>query len=469
MRGEEIIKVVIERVKAELNKSKEVLEADLTPEQAERVGSVLTQATSAAWVAGFQTYLEAHDTRQPTMEVDGEVYRWKMVSPKEFLTPGGPMVLERSLYQPDSGGECYVPLDTAWGMVGQFATPEVREAVLFAVAQLTPREVEALLEKCAPFHPSAAAVHTIAQEMGQWLEDHAELPEQVRAEEEMPEGTRVLVASLDGVNVLLAEPGTKRGRPAERPQDGRQPRESPTCYKNAMVGSVSWYGDVPEGEVCPERLVSRYVARMPEDRAKTFKAEFERELADAEAKLDQPAKKVLLCDGARGLWTYADSNSRYDDYEKLVDFYHASEHLSKAAEALFGKGSERGTRWYEKYRRRLQHKRHAITGLLRSMDYYSQQGRLSAHRREALATERTFFENNQKRMDYRRFRLRGWPIGSGPVEAAAKTLVKVRMCRSGMRWSRSGGQHVLSLRTYLKSDRWDAMWHCYKTLSQTAA
>jgi hypothetical protein len=39
MRGEEIIKVVIERVKAELNKSKEVLEAELTPEQAERVGS----------------------------------------------------------------------------------------------------------------------------------------------------------------------------------------------------------------------------------------------------------------------------------------------------------------------------------------------------------------------------------------------------------------------------------------------
>jgi len=469
MRGEEIIKVVIERVKAELNKSKEVLEAELTPEQAERVGSVLTQATSAAWVAGYQTYLEAHDTHEPTIEVEGEVYRWKMASPKEFLTPGGPMVLERSLYQPDSGGECYVPLDVAWGMVGQFATVEVREAVLFAVAQLTPREVEALLEKCAAFHPSAAAIHTLTQEMGQWLEEHEELPGEIRAEEEVPEGTRVLVASLDGVNVLLAEPGLKRGRPAERPQGREEVEESPTCYKNAMVGSVSWYGEVLEGEVCPERLASRYVARMPEDRAKTFKAEFERELADTEAKLDQPTKKLLLCDGARGLWKYADSNSRYDDYEKLVDFYHASEHLSKAAEALFGKGSEKGTRWYEKYRRRLQRKRHAVTGLLRSMNYYSQQKGLSSCRREALATERTFFENNQDRMDYRRFRLRGWPIGSGPVEAAAKTLVKARMCRSGMRWSRPGGQHILTLRTYLKSDRWEAMWQRYKSLSQTAA
>ena len=468
MRAEEIIEVVVERVKAELSKSKKVLESELTPEQAGHVGTALTQAMTAAWVAGYQTYLEAHDTTEPTIVVEGEVYRWKMVSPKEFLTAGGAMVLGRSLYQTDAGGKCYVPLDVAWGMVEQFATVEVREAVLFAVAQLTPREVEALLKKCAPFHPSAAVIHTMTQEMGQWVEAYPELPTKIRREEDRPEGTRVLVASLDGVNVLLAEPGLKRGRPAERPQGQEEVEESPTCYKNAMVGSVSWYGEVPEGEVCPDRLASRYVARMPEERAKTFKAEFERELADAEAKLDQPTKKLLLCDGARGLWKYADSNSRYDDYEKLVDFYHASEHLSKAAEMLFGKGSERGTRWYEKYRRRLQRKRHAVTGLLRSMDYYSQQGGLSSCRREALATERTFFENNQDRMDYRRFRLRGWPIGSGPVEAAAKTLVKVRMCRSGMRWSRQGGQHVLSLRTYLKSDRWDVMWQCYKTLSQTA-
>ena len=294
MRGEEIIRAVVERVKAELNRSSDVLEGELTPQQAERVAAVLTQATSAAWVAGYQAYLEAHDTSQPTIEVEGEVYRWKMVSAKQFLTPGGPMILGRSLYQADSGGKCYVPLDTAWGMVAQFATVEVRGAVLFATAQLTPREVEVLLEKCAPFHPSAAAIHVMVQEMGQWLEEHPQLPEEIRAKEDVPEGTRVLVASLDGVNVLLSEPGAKRGRPAERPQKEEEPEESPTCYKNAMVGSVSWYGDVPDGEVCPERLTSRYVARMPEAGAKTFKAQFERELADAETRLDRRVKKLLL-------------------------------------------------------------------------------------------------------------------------------------------------------------------------------
>src|SRR4030065_2692643 len=100
----------------------------MTPDRAERVAGVLTQATSAAWVAGYQAYLEAHDTSQPTIEVAGEVYRWKMVSPKEVLTPGGPRVWGRNLYQTDSGGKCYIPLDVAWGVVGQLATVEVRDA-----------------------------------------------------------------------------------------------------------------------------------------------------------------------------------------------------------------------------------------------------------------------------------------------------------------------------------------------------
>jgi hypothetical protein len=33
----------------------------------------------------------------------------------------------------------------------------------------------------------------------------------------------------------------------------------------------------------------------------------------------------------------------------MLDFYHATEHLSKAAKALFGKKSVPGRRWYDKY------------------------------------------------------------------------------------------------------------------------
>ena len=457
-----IFEVVAGRVKAELSKSAEVFDGELTPEAAQRVVSVLNKAMSAAWVEAFRSYLESHDPKRDTIEMEGEIYRWKMSSPKEFLTPGGPMLLPRNLYQPDRGGECCVPLDIAWGMVGQFATMEVREAVLFGVAQLTPREVEELLKKCAWFHPSASAIHTMTQEMGRWLEEHEELPREVRAEESVPAETRVLVGSLDGVNVLLAEPGPKPGRPTEAVRSEGQVAESPTCYKNAMVGCLSYYGEVPRGESCPERLQGRYVARMPEEGSPTFRAQWEAEWDASVAKLAPGVIKVMLCDAARHLWDYLDADSRYDDCEKLVDFWHTTDHLSKASEALFGKGSAEGKRWQEKHRHRLKHFSGAVESLLRSMDYYASTRKLSANRREKLTGERNFFRNNQHRMDYPSFLARGLPVGSGPVEAACKTLVKTRMCRSGMRWSRTRGQYVLTLRTYLKSGRWDAMWCRYK-------
>jgi len=65
-------------------------------------------------------------------------------------------------------------------------------------------------------------------------------------------------------------------------------------------------------------------------------------------------------------------------------------------------------------------------------------------------------------MCYADFKALGLPIGSGNVESAAKNIVQARLKRSGMRWSRDGGQHVLDLRTYLKSGRWSSMWRVLK-------
>ena len=52
-------------------------------------------------------------------------------------------------------------------------------------------------------------------------------------------------------------------------------------------------------------------------------------------------------------------------------------------------------------------------------------------------------------MRYAHFIAFGFPVGGEPVEAAAKKIVQARLKRSGMRWSRDGGQHVLDLRAFL--------------------
>ena len=58
------------------------------------------------------------------------------------------------------------------------------------------------------------------------------------------------------------------------------------------------------------------------------------------------------------------------------------------------------------------------------------------------------------------YRAQGWQIGSGPVEAACKTVIGQRMKGSGMRWGHEGADAVCHLRALLLSEKgqWDAFW-----------
>ena len=458
-----IIEAASEEFKQKLSQQCQGLDLErLTPDLAEQLSGSLKQALSAAGVAGFRTFLQGYEQEAATLEVGGSWYRWKLASPKRFLTPFGPMVLERNLYQSDYGGLTYVPLDRQWGMEGEFATVEVRESVLFSCALVTPEETVQLLAKSALFHPSATAIQHLLAETGVWLECEGEdLNAAIRQAEAIPPQTQTLVASMDGVHVRLDEEGVKQGRPVERPGQSTDP-ETPTCFKRAMVGSLSLYGAPPEEQTTPERLAVRYVAQMPEEKALTLKARFEAEIRHLEASLPPAVNKVLLCDGECSLWTYAEETPLFADYLMLVDFYHSCEHLADAAQALWGAGSPQANQWYEDYRHQLLHQEQGAHAVLRSIDYYRRTRRLSPTRRAAVDTQRTFFQRNKERMNYAAFRRQGLPIGSGPVEAACKTLVKTRLCRSGMRWSWPGGQRLLQLRTYVKSERWDAFWKQYK-------
>ena len=438
----------------------------LTPELAEEMTRGIKQAISLAGVAMYRTFLLGYEVHASEIEVDGETYRFKFPSKKRYMTYFGEMELERNVFQNKDDIKTCIPLDAAWGMEGEFMTPEVKEAVAFSSGLVTPEETATLLDKCALFHPHPTAIKHANRELGEFIEGHRDvLDERIRSEERLPDDTKVFALSIDGANVLLREKGPRRGRPAERPR-AEESQEKTTAYKHAMVASLSCYGAVPEGQKTPERLSCRYISRMPEARAPTFKRQLEAELDALEAPCGSDIVKVLLLDGARNLWNYADNDERYDAYEKLIDYWHAVEHLSKAAEALFGKGTGQAKAWYDKYSDILLKTDLGVQSVLRSMDYYEATRTLSTSRQQELQTQRTFFTRNKCRMTYAYFRRKGWPIGSGPVEAACKTLVKTRLCRSGMRWSTQGGQAILDFRTYIKSNRWEGAWEQMKRLKR---
>jgi len=442
--------------------------SELTPEAAEHMSGALQASLARAGVAGYRAFLLSYEEQADQVVAQGEVFRFKGEREKSFLTAFGEMVLPRRCFQNKSDTKSYVPLDRAWGMEEQYMAAQVREAVLFCCAHVTPEETAELLKKCALFTPHATAIKHVVEETGDLIEaDRDALDKAVRAQETAPEDAQSLVVSIDGATVLLNEKGLRFGRPAERPR-GDEPHDTPTAYRIAMVGSVTHYGAPPDPGGTPQRLRSRYVAHMPEERCPTFKARLEAELDDAEAQAPPGIPRILLLDGARELWNYVDKNPRFDGHHRCIDFWHAVEHLSVAAEALFTNSGSAAKSWYAKYSRMLMGSDDAAEHICRSMDYYEKRLGLSKTRRAQLREQRTYFKRNGARMPYATFRSNGWPIGSGPIEAACKTLVKTRLCRSGMRWTRPGGQRILTLRTYVKSNRWDNAWQYIKKMNQAA-
>jgi hypothetical protein len=241
----------------------EAAQRDLTRESSTAVARGLQEVVKAVGVSVYGAFLESKEQVRDLVTHDGQAFRFKYASEKTFMGLWGPMGVTRRVYQNAADTQTYVPLDAAWAMEGEYLTVEVREAVSFACAHLTPEEATAMLEKSALFHPHPTQIKRSLEAIRHGLREHGDAVDAcIRQAEQVPANTRVLAASMDGVNVLLREEGEKRGRPAERPQL-RKGDSGKTAYKNAMVGSISFYGPVPPEKKTPQRLGSRYVCKRP--------------------------------------------------------------------------------------------------------------------------------------------------------------------------------------------------------------
>tara|TARA_B100000315_G_scaffold241529_1_gene262494 strand:- start:64 stop:1491 length:1428 start_codon:yes stop_codon:yes gene_type:complete len=411
--------------------------------------------------AGFQLLTQACEIADDTLVSDGRVYRFKQMVDKKWMTLWGKVVVPRRLYQADRGGPSRVPLDERCGMSGRFMVPELERVTAFLGARLVPAEVEDSLGELLPEPPSRTAIQHVLTTVGQSAEEGAEQLElALQAAAPLDAEGDTLVVSWDGVTVPLREPAPKRGRPAERAM-ATDTQTAPTAWKEAGVGMVATYLTPLDPETQePVRVDVRYAARMPEAKMETLV----NGLVDQTARALQHGcydHRVVLADGKREIWRMVEEHSVFDGFTRILDFYHAAQHLSMAAEHLFGKSSTKADRWFRSWRHKLRHNPGAVDGLIRSLCYHRRKLRKRTESYRQATVELGYFRNNRDKMDYADYHATGLIISSGPVEAAAKTIVGHRLKRSGMRWTRQGGQQILNLRVLVQSKRWDAFWNWY--------
>lgn len=365
--------------------------------------------------------LEHFDTDGAALTVGGERFTSKGKLPKTYQTPYGEVEVRRHVYQTSQGGETFCPLEVSARVV-RSATPSFARQVALKVA---------LMNSTAALQDLAESGRVIARS---YLQDIGADVASVALEKEAAwsyaplaaEGVEVKTIGIgvDGTCVLFCDDG----------------------YRQVMVGTIALY----DGD--GERLHTTYVAQAPERGKAAFYEKMEREVSGIAARFPQ-ARRAAVADGAKDHWAWLEERTSW----QIVDFWHVSEYLAAAAPAMKRAKAEQES-WLAQACHQLKHETGAALAILEEMEKAFDSGKGSG--RQTLEKAISYFRSHLPRMNYALHIAMGLPIGSGVTEAACKSVVKERMSGSGMKWTSFGAQHILALRTLIKTDgRWQQFWN----------
>lgn len=205
---------------------------------------------------------------------------------------------------------------------------------------------------------------------------------------------------------------------------------------------------MPAGQHAPKRVKTQehsYFARLTD--AYTFA-----DLASAEIArrgISQAKSVCAIQDGAEWLQGFVDGHRK--DAIRILDFAHAAQYLGHIAEQGQLAGYHVPKHWLSVVLHELKHE-----GPTRIMKHLA---RWDAHRPLPAVTDALrYFGKRLEQMDYPRFQVHGWPIGSGMVESANKVVMQARLKRAGMHWEPGNVNPMLALRGELCNERWDESW-----------
>jgi hypothetical protein len=383
---------------------------------------LIQQGVNQAGQLATEYALSQYDTDGSPITVKEKKHTSKGQVSKAYQTPYGEVVLCRHVYQTNAGGCTFCPLDNDARIITS-ATPKLAKMVSSKYAESGATHVQKDLEANHGRHLSKQYIQSLSQSIGSLIAEKKNWNYDINVSDEY---VKTISFSLDGACMLLCNDG----------------------YRQAMVGSISLY------YFGGERLYTRYTALPPEYGKEQFYEAFDREIKNVR-KLYPNADYVGVADGAPDNWTFL--QSRVD--EQILDFFHASEYLTKASSAAFTR-PEQAQQWLQKACHTLKEEEGVAVSVLSQMKTFLNNKRIKEGKKKIIQSSITYFTNHLHQMYYCKYRQKNWPIGSGVIEAACKVIIKQRLCNSGMKWTDNGARTVLALRCFNKSDgMWEQFWN----------
>jgi hypothetical protein len=400
--------------------------------------------------ASHESLVAALDVDAPRVSVGGKAYTRVERCAGTYRTPAGEVSVERSLYREQGirNGRVVDAISLRTGAIGDGWLPATASAVGHLLQQGTSREAAETCSRLGRLPYSRSSIERVGHMMGELVVQNEDSVVQALSEQvEVPQQARSIGVQVDRVSMPMEEP---LARPRGRPKKHAPKRPVERVFRMAYCGTVTLHDD--KGEV----VATLRHAAMPEHGPQAM---LDAMLADVlSLRVVAPLPVVLLADGASEMWGLLDS--RFNENVlgvvpyRLVDFWHLVEKLAPAAR-LMSASEDEGKALLARWRARLLNSDTAADRILGELSR-SGLADVLAGTNKPVHDAITYLTNHPDMMHYATARSLGLPIGSGPVEACCKTLVEVRMKRSGSRWKTQSGAHVLKLRALALSDRWDA-------------
>jgi hypothetical protein len=429
------------------------------------------QELANAWSrAAVAEAMKRADTDAPEVVINGEAWGNRRIHRGTYTTSFGDVDIERSVYQRSGRGRVAIPMDLRLGIVEGAYTPRVGRILSKAVGLMPETEAQDFLQEVGVAAVSTSTLHRVPRAMAARYETRRDVIEAaVRQSDPIPENVATIQVALDGVMVPQdGEHARPRGRKTESPDPPRHEQRygvvgtPPVTLDDAHEGR-SWHegsvGTISYYDADGNRLKSTYFARMPEPLKATLVTQLETELQAIVA--ERPTVNIVFAsDGAPPQWSALKAmrtrlpKSFTGHTMLLLDFYHGAEYVHLAANAVAGEGSAEAKILAAQWDETIKEKDDGARRVLKAMRY--QRDKMPRGKARTEITRAIKFLAGQQRrgrMKYAEAKSRNYPIGTGVTEAAAKTVVGVRMKRAGARYSQHGGQTIMLFRAAILSDR----------------
>lgn len=356
---------------------------------------------------------------------DNSIYTYNGLVSKTYISIFGPISFKRAYYYNKEKSTGIFPVEENNYFLKDVCLPEVKELICYTAAIEPYAHAKDVLKTLSKIDVSTSEIQKTTKKIG---------------------------------NQLVKEEDTLITNPKKYKESVKKIKKMAISMDGAMVNTYEGWKEVKSGVIYEfynksDKLKSKnktYISRIEDcnDFSKRIKQEArKRHYLDVE-------DLIVIGDGARWIWDLA--GKEFPLSIQIVDWYHAKQHLYNIINLLYLDNKiKEAVLFSEKCFDLL------YNGDINALEENIREKRMELNLIEKMddfikiQTEIEYFKKNEKRMKYSVFKEKGYPIGSGIIEATCKQLVQLRLKRNGMKWTKEGAHCILQLRCHYLGKRWN--------------